>query len=73
MCTDHFTAGELHEINEFLQSPTGAKFLSIESKLTQEVNDRADAVFTKNIDTFIARVDEGLALAFPEIVDGAGR
>ena len=45
VCTDHFTAGELHEINEFLQSPTGAKFLSIESKLTQEVNDRADAVF----------------------------
>ena len=67
VCTEYFTAGELHEINEFFQSPTGSKFLSIESELSQDINDRADAVFEQNIDAFIARVDEGLGEAFPAL------
>jgi hypothetical protein len=73
VCTEYFTAGELHEINEFFQSSTGSKFLSIESQLSDAVNDQADAVFEQNIDAFIARVDEGLGQAFPELVDEAGQ
>ena len=73
VCTDHFTAGELHEINEFFQSPAGAKFLSVESELSDAVNERAEAVFTENIDVFIARVDEGLAQAFPGLADEEGQ
>jgi hypothetical protein len=73
VCTDFFTAGELHEINDFLQSTTGAKFLSIESEVADAVNDRAEAVFMENIDAFIARVDDGLAGAFPELADEEGQ
>lgn len=73
VCTDHFTAGELHEINEFFQSSTGAKFLDIESELSTAVNDQADAVFSENIDAFIARVDQDLAQAFPELADEEGQ
>lgn len=69
VCTDYFTAGEMHEINDFFQSSAGAKFLNIESQLSQAVNDQADAVFEQNIDAFIARVDEGLGQAFPELAD----
>lgn len=73
VCTEYFTAGELHEINEFFQSSTGSKFLSIESQLSDAVNDQADAVFEQNIDAFIARVDEGLGQAFPELAEEAGQ
>jgi hypothetical protein len=73
VCTDYFTAGELHEINEFFQSPTGAKFMKIESQLADAVNDRAEAVFTENIDAFIARVDEDLGQAFPGLADEKGQ
>ena len=73
VCTEYFTAGELHEINEFFQSSTGSKFLSIESQLSDAVNDQADAIFEQNIDTFIARVDEALGQAFPELADEAGQ
>ena len=73
VCAEYFTAGELHEINEFFQSSTGSKFLRIESQLSDAVNDRADAVFEKNIDAFIAQVDEGLAQAFPELADEASQ
>jgi len=73
VCTDYFTAGELHEINDFFQSSTGAKFLSIESQLSQAVNDQTDAVFEQNIDGFVARVDEGLGQAFPELAEEEGQ
>jgi hypothetical protein len=73
VCTENFTAGELRELNEFFQAPTGAKFLRLESQLADEVNDRADAVFTDNLDAFISQVDEGLAEAFPELADEEGQ
>jgi len=69
VCAEFFTAEELHEINHFFQSPAGSKFLSIESELSQQINDRADALFEQNIDAFIAQVDEGLGQAFPELAD----
>lgn len=71
--TEYFTAGELHEINEFFQSPTGSQFLKIESQLSDAVNDQADAIFEQSLDAFIAQVDEGLGQAFPELADEAGQ
>jgi hypothetical protein len=69
VCVEYFTAGEIHEINEFFQTPAGSKFLTIESQLSEAINEQADAVFEQNIDAFIARVDEGLGEAFPELAD----
>jgi len=67
VCAEHFTAAELHEINHFFQSPAGHKFLGLGGTLSQEINDRADAAFSASIDAFIARVDEELGTAFPEL------
>ena len=72
VCVEYFTASELREINDFFQSSTGSKFLSVESKLSQEINDRADAIFEENIYAFITRVDEELGEAFPELADEEG-
>jgi len=72
VCTEHFTAGELRELNEFFQGPTGAKFLRLESQLGDAVNDRTDAVFKEHIDAFSEQVDERLGQAFPELATEEG-
>lgn len=68
---EHFTAAELNEMVRFYGSPVGRKVLSLESDLTDEVDDLFDeALGGESLEAFIARVDEALGA---ELGLGAGQ
>jgi len=58
---EHFSAAELNEMVRFYGSPVGRKVLSLETRLSDEVDDRiGESLGGETLEAFIARVDEAL-------------
>jgi len=60
----HFTPAELDEAIAFFASPTGAKTLSLQGVITDQVGDAAEAIVEEHLEAFSSAVDQALAAEF---------
>ena len=70
--SQHFSAEELDGLLVFYRSPLGRKSLELQSQLTEEVDVGMEEAVDHRIDEFIARVDEEIDKAFPELAGEEG-
>jgi hypothetical protein len=65
-----FSAAELESIADFFSSGSGDKLLRAQAQLTAMIGSAVEALVNRNLEQFVASVDQGLAAEFPELETG---
>jgi hypothetical protein len=68
----HFSVAELDQAMTFYSSPVGAKIMSLQGTLDDEMGTAVEAIIDVELDTVIGAVDRGLAELFPELAEETG-
>ena len=63
----HLTPAELEDIAAFYRSSTGTKLMGLQSEISSDLGDAAEAILGERGDEFARLVDTALADEFPEL------
>jgi hypothetical protein len=68
----HFSVAELDQAMMFYSSPVGAKIMSLQGTLDNEMGSAVEAIIDAELESVIGAVDRGLEELFPELAGEAG-
>lgn len=64
---DHFSAEELSQFLDFVQTPAGRRMLAVQESFDADREKRIDDLIEARLESFTQAVDGGLARIFPEL------